>query len=125
MKELIIKKCAKCGAMIEVLQDCKCKGCGIMCCEQPMQVVKPNSVDASFEKHCPTYKVVENQILVTVNHVMDDAHYVEWVALVGDGKVGKKFFVPHTDAQVLFPYIPGSTLYAYCNLHGLWSTQVK
>ena len=34
--ELIIKKCQKCGALIEVINDCNCKDCGIICCEKPM-----------------------------------------------------------------------------------------
>ena len=28
-KELIIKKCQKCGAMVKVIEDCHCDNCGI------------------------------------------------------------------------------------------------
>ena len=30
--ELIIKKCLKCGALVEVINDCNCNECGITCC---------------------------------------------------------------------------------------------
>ena len=32
---------------------------------------------------------------------------------------------PEQDAEARFPYIPGATLYAYCNKHGLWKAEVK
>ena len=28
-KELIIRKCKNCGAMVKVLEDCTCDNCGI------------------------------------------------------------------------------------------------
>ena len=34
------------------------------------------------------------------------------------------YFVPGSDAVAKFPYVPGSTLYSYCNKHGLWKTDV-
>ena len=80
MKELVIKKCLKCGALAEVLQDCKCENCGIKCCGQEMFSLVPNSVDAAFEKHVPTYQVVGDEVLVKVNHVMEEEHYIEWIA---------------------------------------------
>ena len=64
MKELIIKKCSKCGAMVEVLNDCNCDKCGITCCGEEMKILIPNSVDAAFEKHVPAYELVEDEIFV-------------------------------------------------------------
>ena len=83
-KELVIKKCLKCGALIEIINDCNCEECGIMCCGEKMIEIKPNSIDASFEKHVPTYEKVEDEILVKVNHVMEKEHYIEWIAMVTD-----------------------------------------
>ena len=51
MKELKLKRCRKCNALVKVLEDCNCKGCGIICCDEAMEEVKANSVDASFERH--------------------------------------------------------------------------
>ena len=123
--DLVIKRCLKCGATVEVLHDCICDNCGIKCCGEEMQVDKPNSVDASFEKHLPVVSVNENHVVVNVPHVMEDVHYIEWVALVTDKSVCKKFFKPGEEPTATFPYVPGSVAYAYCNKHGLWSTEVK
>lgn len=69
--ELIIKKCLKCGALVEVINDCNCSECGITCCGEPMVKLISNSVDASFEKHIPTFEHRGDEILVKVNHVME------------------------------------------------------
>ena len=124
MKELLLKKCESCGAMVEVLQDCTCENCGIKCCGKEMTAIVPNSTDASQEKHVPIYEVVEESIVVKVQHPMEDDHYIEWIAMACDTKIGKKFLVPHEEAIVTFPYVPGSKIYAYCNKHGLWSRDV-
>lgn len=125
MKELIIKKCLKCGALVEVLEDCTCENCGIKCCGQEMTTIVPNSVDAAFEKHVPTYEVVGDEIVVKVNHVMEEEHFIEWIAYVRDNKVCKVFLKAGEDATAKFKYTKGAKLYAYCNNHGLWSCEVK
>lgn len=123
--ELIIKKCLKCGALIEIMQDCTCDNCGIKCCGEEMQLLIPNSVDASIEKHVPTYEKVEDEIFVKVNHVMEKEHFIEWIAVVKDCSVNKVVLYPEQNAECRFKYIPGSTIYAYCKKHGLWKTDVK
>lgn len=124
-KELIIKKCEKCGAIVKVIEDCKCGDCGISCCGEQMRVLTPNSVDASFEKHVPTYEKVEDEIFVTVNHVMEKEHFIEWIALVSDNKEYVVTLYPEQNAECRLPYIKGATLYAYCNKHGLWKAEVE
>lgn len=123
-KELIIRKCASCGAVVKVMKDCNCK-CKIQCCGEEMKELIPNSVDAAVEKHVPTYEVEDGKIIVKVNHVMEEEHFIEWVALVTDKKECIKYFKPGEEAETHFKYKPGSTLYAYCNKHGLWKKDVE
>jgi superoxide reductase len=123
--DLIIKRCLKCGATVEVLHDCTCENCGIKCCGQEMQIDVPNTVDAAVEKHLPVVEVLENYIVVSVPHVMEEDHYIEWISLAGEKVIGKKFYKPNESPKAIFPYRKGSTVYAYCNKHGLWSTEVK
>ena len=125
MKELKLKKCRKCGAIVEVLVDCNCDNCGIRCCDEQMKELVPNTEDAVFEKHIPEYRVIEDIIEVKVNHVMEEDHYIEWIALADDKRIGKKFLHPGSEAVVEFPYIKGSSIYSFCNKHGLWKTVVE
>lgn len=123
--ELIIKRCKSCGAMVKVLKDCTCENCGIKCCGEEMEILVPNSVEAAVEKHIPTYEKVEDEIFVKVNHVMDKEHYIEWIALVKDNKEYIVNLYPEQNAECRFKYTPGSTIYAYCNKHGLWKKDVE
>ena len=122
--DFIVKKCNSCGALITVLKDCACN-CGIECCGEKMIDVIPNSEEASIEKHKPTYEKVEDEVFVKVNHVMEKEHFIEWIALVTDNKQCIHKLYPEQNAEVRFKYIPGSTIYAYCNKHGLWKTEVE
>ena len=124
-KELVIKKCPKCQALIEVIKDCTCDNGNIECCGEEMIELVPNSVDASFEKHVPNYEITGDQVIVTVNHVMEEVHFIEWIAMATDNKIIKEFLLPNEKASVIFPYVKGSKIYSFCNKHGLWSKEVE
>ena len=123
--ELVIKKCKTCGAVVEMLEDCNIDGCEIKCCGEPMEKLVPNSVDAAIEKRVPVYEKVGEKILVKVNHVMEKEHYIEWICLVHDNRECMVKLAPEQTAEVTFGYKPNSTLYAYCNKHGLWKAEVE
>lgn len=125
MKELILKECKKCHALVKVLEDCTCEDCGLMCCNEKMAVVKPNTMDASFEKHIPTYEIKDNEMIVTVNHVMEEDHYIEWILVKMEKKNIEVLLEPTETPTITVPYEKGALLYAYCNKHGLWRTEVK
>ncbi|MBR4672628.1 MAG: desulfoferrodoxin [Bacilli bacterium] len=125
MKEFIIKKCNKCGAIVKVIEDCNCDNCGIVCCGENMVALKANSTDGAVEKHVPTYEINGDEITIRVNHVMEDDHYIEWIsAATGDYEV-IKYFAPGEEPKLVCKCAEGMVLYAYCNKHGLWKAEVK
>lgn len=123
-KQFVIRKCQKCGAIVKVIEDCKC-ACGIECCGEKMKELVPNSVDAAIEKHVPIYEVKDGKIFVKVNHVMEEDHYIEWISIVFEDKEVTTYFKPGQEAVAHCKYVPGSTIYAYCNKHGLWKAEVE
>ena len=125
MKELKLKKCRKCNALVKVLEDCNCEDCGIICCGEPMVDVKANSVDASFEKHVPTYEVEKDNIHIKVNHVMEEDHYIEWILVKTEKEDREVILKPNDTPELVVPYEKGALIYAYCNKHGLWQTVVE
>ena len=127
MSELLVKKCMKCGALVKVLEDCKCSGdCGIKCCGEKMTVLTPNSTDGAVEKHVPIYEVKDGKLFVKVNHVMEKEHYIEWISIVFNNKEITTYFNPGEEAVThCCKYEPGTTIYAYCNKHGLWKAEVE
>ena len=122
-RELIIKKCSKCGNVVHILKEND--GAKLKCCDEEMRNVEANSTDASFEKHVPTYEIVEDEIFVKVNHPMEKDHYIEWIAQVTPTNYTFVKMYPEQNAECRFKYVPGATIYAYCNKHGLWKNEVK
>ena len=121
----MIKKCLKCGAMVEILQDCTCPDCGIVCCNQPMSEVKENSVDCAVEKHLPIVEKVDNFLIVSVPHVMENDHYIEYIELRSEKASYKKFLKPGDSAKAVFECAGKCRVSAMCNKHGLWSVEVE
>ncbi len=120
-KKLQIFKGKSCGMIVEVLHE----GTGEMvCCGEPMLLVEENTVDASKEKHVPVIEKTKDGILVkvgSVEHPMLDAHYIEWIELLADGKVYRQFLKPGEKPEALFKMEANDvSAREYCNLHGLW-----
>lgn len=87
----------------------------------------PNSEDASFEKHVPELKKLDNEsVEVKVNHVMEENHYIEWILIEYYNEQIIEYFNPGEEAKVVVAYQEGMKAYAYCNKHGLWeSNEIK
>ncbi len=119
----MFRKCVHCNAFVEVLEDCNCS-CGLECCGEKMTEVRANSTEAAFEKHIPNYEIKEDKIIVRVNHVMEEEHYIEWIEMRTPEYMMRKYLKAGEEAVVEFPYLGEATLYSYCNKHGLWTEKV-
>lgn len=125
MKEIKYFKCPICGNVIEVVNGDVSR---VRCCGSELTELVANTVDAAVEKHVPVYEVEENEIVVKVGeviHPMEEKHYITFITLVTEDSVIRKDLKPGDEPVVRFPYIPGSTIYEYCNLHGLWKKEVE
>lgn len=124
MKKFLI--CRHCGNIVEMVHDV---GVPVMCCGQKMEVLEPNTVDASGEKHTPVVSVQGDTVRVEVGsvaHPMLEEHSIQWVYLetahggqrrdLKPGEAPAAQFALHGDQPV--------AVYAYCDLHGLWMTQL-
>ena len=119
--KLKVFKCNKCGAVVLNFDESET----LECCDNEMIEQVPNSVDASFEKHLPIYIKEGDKLIAEVPHVMEEEHYIEYIALDSKNINTKKYFKAGETAKAVFPYIKGSKLYGYCNIHGVWVTEVK
>ena len=87
-----------------------------------------NTTDGALEKHVPVYSINNNIIYVKVgevDHPMIKEHYIMWIALVSGDIIKKIDLNPEDKPEGVFECIKDSTIYAYCNLHGLWKVDVK
>jgi len=118
--------CHICEKLIGLIHD---TGVPTMCCGKEMELLEANTTDASVEKHVPAYEVDEQngEIIVKVGdveHPMDKEHYIMWIAQVADNTTTRVRLLPEQAAMARMQYIKGATLFAYCNKHGLWKTEV-
>ena len=119
--------CPHCGNIVEMVHDAGVKP---FCCGQKMNELIPNTVDASGEKHIPAVKAGEGVVEVnvgSVDHPMVDVHWIEWVQLVTDKGSYRKWLNPGEAPNVKFLLSEEKpvAVYAYCNLHGLWKTELN
>ena len=127
MKNTKFYICSHCGNIVEMVHDAGVKP---FCCGQKMNELIPGSVEASGEKHIPTVKVEGNTVEVnvgSVDHPMVDVHWIEWVQLLTDKGSYRKWLNPGEAPNVKFLLGDEKPLavYAYCNLHGLWKTELN
>lgn len=82
-------------------------------------------MDASKEKHVPVIEKVGNKITIKVEsapHPMEEKHYIEWVEVITNGEVHRRFLKPGESPAAAFALsIERINARAYCNLHGFWS----
>lgn len=118
--------CSHCGNLIGMVHDA---GVPMMCCGQKMDLLVPNTVDASGEKHLPVVSIEDGVVTVnigSVDHPMVDEHYIVWVYVQTEKGGQRKALNPGEAPQVKFWLgdDKAEAVYAYCNLHGLWMTEV-
>jgi len=118
-----IYKCNICGNIVEVLH----KGDGeLVCCNQPMELLKEKTEEEGQEKHVPVIEKTESRIKAKVGsipHPMEEAHYIEWIELIADDKSYRKFLKPGDAPEAEFNIKAEKIeIREYCNLHGLWKS---
>ncbi|MCX7842249.1 MAG: desulfoferrodoxin [Clostridia bacterium] len=123
--EVAFFRCETCGNMVGLIKN---GGGTLVCCGKPMTKLEPNTTDASTEKHVPVAVRKDGKIYVEVGsvaHPMTEQHYIEWIAAVTDNGTERISLSPSDEPKAVFCDKENAEIYAYCNLHGLWKSEVK
>ena len=125
MKEFKVYRCNKCKKIHIEVQGSPCP---TMCCGEEMVLLKANTTDGAAEKHVPVAAVEGQKVIVnvgSVDHPMLEEHYIQFVALETASGIEVKYLnpgeAPH--AEFVTEEAPAA-VYEYCNLHGLWKTEL-
>ena len=119
--------CEICGNVVELIND---HGAPLSCCGTNMVFLTPNTVEASQEKHLPQVSRAEDGLKVKVGsvlHPMGNEHYIDFIYV----KSAKGFqrvkleIEGSPEAQFCCVGDGPVEVYAYCNLHGMWKTELK
>ncbi len=118
--------CEHCGNLIGMIHNA---GVPMKCCGQNMKMLEPGVVEASHEKHIPVVTVEGNTVKVEIGsaaHPMTEEHSIQWVYLQTCSGGQRKNLKPGDAPTVTFALADETpcAVYAYCNLHGLWKTDL-
>lgn len=127
MREQKFYICKKCGNLVGMLHS---SGQPLVCCGSPMDELKANTVDAANEKHLPVVEINDGVVHVKVGevaHPMVEEHYIQWIYLATEQGGQRKVLSPDQAPEAVFHLGEDKAVAAfeYCNLHGLWKTEIK
>ena len=126
-KETKFYICEKCGNIIGKIHD---SGVGVVCCGQKMTYLEPGVVEASREKHIPVVNIRDGEVEVlvgSVTHPMTEEHHISWIYLLTDKSAYRRELSPTGEPRAVFALSDEKpvAVYEYCNLHGLWKTDIQ
>ncbi len=120
--------CKKCGKIIQVVKGTAAE---TICCGEPMKKIIAGTTDAAKEKHIPVAAVSGNKVDVvvgSVEHPMLAEHFIEWIWLETEKGGQMAALQPGQAPKASFLVADGdkaTAVYAYCNLHSLWMSEIK
>lgn len=100
------------------------------CCGRQMTLLEANTMDGDKEKHVPVVSFVsDNKIKVTVGstpHPMSSQHNIRLICLETSVGVILHYLNEDDPPEVIISFEgKPMAVYAYCNIHGLWRTDIK
>lgn len=126
-KEVKFYICKHCGNIVGLIHNA---GVPLVCCGEKMSELVPNTTEAATEKRLPVVEMDGNIVKVSVGsveHPSTEEHYIAWVYLETAHGGQRKAIKPGDKPEVSFALQDDELIavYAYCNLHGLWKTEIK
>ena len=118
--------CKHCGNIAGLVCN---KGVPMTCCGEQMTELVPNTVEASVEKHLPVAVFAGGSLNVeigSVEHPMEEAHKISFVYVETERGGQRKCLEASDVPKVSFSFVDDKPIavYAYCNIHGLWKTEL-
>ncbi|MCQ2975530.1 MAG: desulfoferrodoxin [Bacteroidales bacterium] len=120
--------CRICGNVIIKLVD---SGVVPECCNREMEVLPIRNEEIGLERHLPITSIVDECTMkVEVGeqpHPMTNEHSICWICL--ETTIGFQFVTlsPNSKPCAMFCICRCTpvAVYEYCNLHGLWKTEIS
>ena len=120
------------GGNMNKIQFFVCPTCGnvlfstgeadVSCCGRKLAML---TVTAGDLNHSMSVEEIEDDYYIAIDHEMTKSHYISFVAFVGYDRVLLVKLYPEQNAELRFPKMHGSKLFAYCNKHGLWVNKIS
>lgn len=118
-------KCRRCGNIVEKIVDSRVP---VFCCGEKMEELVANTVEASVEKHLPVVTRIDDcKIKVEVGsvaHPMLPEHHIAFIYVEMENGGIRVDLKDKPEAVICVCTGKPIAVYEYCNLHGLWKTEL-
>ena len=118
-------RCRHCGNVIQKFVDSQVP---VVCCGEKMEELVANTVDASLEKHVPVVTRLDDcSIKVEVGsvaHPMLPEHHIAFIYVETENGGIRVDLKDKPEAVIALGNEKPVAVYEYCNLHGLWKTEL-
>jgi superoxide reductase len=127
MSRIKFFRCDICGNIVGLIEDA---GIPMVCCGEDMTELVANTSEGAYEKHLPVAAVEGDKVTVSVGsvaHPMIQEHYIQWIYFETEQGGQRKALKPGQEPKAVFALADDKAVaaYEYCNLHGLWKTEIK
>ena len=117
--------CKHCKNIVGLIHG---KGEKLFCCNDRMTHLEPR--EETDDKHGPKVTADGNKVTVDVGHIphpMTDEHRISWIYLATDRGGQRKCLMGENDPKAEFLLVneKPAAAFAYCNMHGLWKTEIN
>lgn len=120
--------CTACGnVVVKVINS----GVKMVCCGKEMMELTPGTADGAMEKHVPVVERIDDRnIKVRIGsqaHPMTKDHHIVFIYLETENGGQLRYLDPTGPAEAVFCVCKDKpvAVYEYCNIHGLWMTDLK
>jgi superoxide reductase len=118
-------KCPHCGNIIQKVVD---KKVPVVCCGQRMEELVPGTVEASIEKHLPVVTWLDEKTMKvevgSIAHPMLEEHHISFIYVETESGGIRVDLKEKPEATISLGDEKAVAVYEYCNLHGLWKTEL-
>ena len=118
-------KCRHCGNVIMKVVDSRVP---VVCCGEKMEELVPGTVEASVEKHLPVITWLDFNVMKvevgSVAHPMLAEHHIAFIYVETEHGGIRVDLKDKPEAIVALGEEKAVAVYEYCNLHGLWKTEL-
>lgn len=120
--------CTTCGNVVVKVVD---SGVVPVCCGKQMQELIPGVSDGAYEKHVPVIEKIDDctiRVKVgSVPHPVTEEHGIRFIYLETAHGGQIKYLSPGMPPEADFCTCKDApeAVYEYCNLHGLWKSDIK
>ena len=116
MKKTVFYICPVCGNVVAAIGQCIVSCCGINLPE--------HSAEACSEQHNIAAEISDNLYYIIVDHPMTKQHYISFISYVTASSTETIKLYPEQCAEARFLRKVHGTIYAYCNIDGMFKTDI-